>query len=284
MKLLFGTIILTVTASAFAQDAPVAASKARVELRAAMGGDVIMAGARKNAPFTAEERGETVKVLADGNRIVDGWTGTIARNSEGRIRREITSGRPGAAPRPFILGGHMDHPTVVALGTPDHEKHVFIRKAAGEAGYTVAAPAAAGGEGVSVITTTENTDEAKRVIVRKMNGKPLPEGVRVAGSGEAFRVELPKHPGNDKIQSRKEDLGTRDFGGVEAKGVRLVTTFAPGAVGNEREIEVVSETWFSQELGVLVYSKRTDPRVGETTYQMTNINRAEPDASLFTNK
>jgi hypothetical protein len=30
-----------------------------------------------------------------------------------------------------------------------------------------------------------------------------------------------------------------------------------------------------------VYSKRTDPRVGTTIYQLTNITRQEPNESLF---
>jgi hypothetical protein len=30
-----------------------------------------------------------------------------------------------------------------------------------------------------------------------------------------------------------------------------------------------------------VYSRRTDPRFGETIYRLTNITRAEPDAALF---
>jgi hypothetical protein len=31
-----------------------------------------------------------------------------------------------------------------------------------------------------------------------------------------------------------------------------------------------------------VYSKRSDPRMGEQTFKLTNVVRAEPDASLFT--
>jgi hypothetical protein len=32
---------------------------------------------------------------------------------------------------------------------------------------------------------------------------------------------------------------------------------------------------------VLVLSKRSDPRVGETVYRLTNVKRSEPDAALF---
>ena len=32
---------------------------------------------------------------------------------------------------------------------------------------------------------------------------------------------------------------------------------------------------------MVVYSKQSDPRTGEQTYRLTNINRSEPDPSLF---
>ncbi len=40
--------------------------------------------------------------------------------------------------------------------------------------------------------------------------------------------------------------------------------------------------WTSPDLKTMVYSKRSDPRMGEQTFKLTNIVRAEPDASLFT--
>lgn len=44
----------------------------------------------KNAPFTAQVTHESVQVLADGNRIDRKDTGTIARDSVGRTRREMS--------------------------------------------------------------------------------------------------------------------------------------------------------------------------------------------------
>ena len=60
------------------------------------------------------------------------------------------------------------------------------------------------------------------------------------------------------------------------------TTIPAGEIGNAQEIKVVSEQWFSDELQVLVMTKHSDPRSGETIYRLTNILRAEPDPSLFT--
>lgn len=43
----------------------------------------------------------------------------------------------------------------------------------------------------------------------------------------------------------------------------------------------MSERWTSPELKVLVMSRQSDPRFGETTDRLTNISRAEPAAELF---
>lgn len=80
---------------------------------------------------------------------------------------------------------------------------------------------------------------------------------------------------------QKEDLGTQTISGVSAQGTRYTRTIPAGQIGNEKAITIVSETWYSPDLQMLVMSKRSDPRFGDTTYQLTNIQRAEPDAALF---
>jgi TonB family protein len=84
-----------------------------------------------------------------------------------------------------------------------------------------------------------------------------------------------------KYNTNTEQLPKQMVEGVECEGTRAVTTMPAGAIGNERPIETVNETWFSQELKIMIMSKRSDPRFGETTYRVTNISRSEPDASLF---
>jgi TonB family protein len=84
-----------------------------------------------------------------------------------------------------------------------------------------------------------------------------------------------------KFNTNQEELGKLPIEGVECEGTRSITTIPAGAVGNERPIEVVNETWYSPELKLTILSKRNDPRFGESTYRVTNISRAEPEASLF---
>ena len=80
---------------------------------------------------------------------------------------------------------------------------------------------------------------------------------------------------------RVQTLPERTIEGVRAQGVRRTTTIAAGAIGNELPIEIVSEEWTSPDLKVLVLTEHRDPRMGTSTYRVTNINRAEPDAYLF---
>src|SRR6185436_13103454 len=78
-----------------------------------------------------------------------------------------------------------------------------------------------------------------------------------------------------------ESLGRQVIEGVEAEGTRSTVTIPAGQIGNELPLNMVSERWFSPELRVLVLSRQSDPRFGETTYRLTNIVRQEPAADLF---
>ena len=84
-----------------------------------------------------------------------------------------------------------------------------------------------------------------------------------------------------KSTANTEQLGKQLVEGVECQGERAVTTMPAGTIGNDRPIETVNETWYSAELKIMIQSKRSDPRFGESTYSVTNITRSEPYAELF---
>ena len=71
-----------------------------------------------------------------------------------------------------------------------------------------------------------------------------------------------------------ETLGTQFMEGVAVEGTRTTMTIPAGQIGNELPINVISERWFSPDLKVLVMSRQSDPRFGETTYRLTNLTRA----------
>jgi len=80
---------------------------------------------------------------------------------------------------------------------------------------------------------------------------------------------------------KKEDLGVQTINGISTQGTRYTRTIPAGQIGNANTISIVSEQWYSPDLQVVVKSTRTDPRFGQTTYTLTNIQRSEPAASLF---
>ncbi|HEV3277010.1 MAG TPA: hypothetical protein VG860_09345 [Terriglobia bacterium] len=106
---------------------------------------------------------------------------------------------------------------------------------------------------------------------------PLHQGKHGMPAG----VPRQKTDGNSTIQRATESLGTQVMAGVNAEGTRTTETIPAGTMGNQNPIVIVSERWYSPDLQETVYSKRTDPRVGTTIYQLTNITRQEPNESLF---
>jgi TonB family protein len=84
-----------------------------------------------------------------------------------------------------------------------------------------------------------------------------------------------------KVPTNTERLAKQMIEGIECEGTRTVATMPAGAIGNERPIETVNETWYSPELQMMILSKRSDPRFGESTYRVTNIVRTVPESALF---
>jgi hypothetical protein len=77
------------------------------------------------------------------------------------------------------------------------------------------------------------------------------------------------------------DLGTQVINGVSAKGTQLTETIPAGAIGNSQPIQVVRINWVSTELKVPVQIRTSDPRIGSSDMELTNIAQTEPSASLF---
>jgi hypothetical protein len=92
---------------------------------------------------------------------------------------------------------------------------------------------------------------------------------------ESLQMAKTSSPGTE------EKLGLQSVNGVTAEGTRKTINIDAGQIGNDRPIRVVSERWFSNDLQVLVKSGNSDPRFGETTYQLTNISQAAPSPALF---
>jgi len=193
-------------------------------------------------PFSAVAVQETNQTLADGNHISRKSQVNIFRDSQGRFRKEVT---------------------ISGLG-----------------------PLAASGQPKSFVVINDPVANANFVLhpetkVAETMGHPF-RGMKGPMNG-AFEGKLQAHQQQEIASGnlKKEDLGTQTIAGVSVQGTRLTRTIPAGQIGNEKSILIVHETWFSNDLQMVVMSKRTNPWSGETTYTLTNIQRQEPPASLF---
>ena len=222
------------------------------------------------APYTATAVTETTQVLADGNRIVNKTESQLARDSLGRTRRQETMNNLGPlatnAPNMAFINDPVDKVSYV-LDLNDKTARVIKIPAPGQEG---------GGP----------TPMALAPVVKDGAGAPgqaaVQKRVLIAGGGAGVGVEQRVWVSSaEDGQVKTESLGKQTIEGVTATGTRTTRTIPAGEIGNERPLEITSEVWTSPDLQILVLSKRTDPRIGETVYRLTNIQRGDPDPSLF---
>lgn len=204
------------------------------------------------APVTLTMSTTHDQTLSDGNTIHTENQSTIYRDSQGRTRREVE----------FELNtpatGSAKH-TMVIISDPVAGKRYMLnpqRKVAHEMPQHGPRAMAFGTAGP---------------------GAPGPEmGVSVGG---------PEGPGpmwkGDSKNVTTEQLGTKAIMGLQAQGTRVTRTIPAGEIGNAKPINVVTEHWYSTELQLPLAMTHTDPMMGTMSRTVTNVNRGEPDASLF---
>jgi hypothetical protein len=215
------------------------------------------------APYSAQATTERVQMLADGNRIVQNTSGSVARDSQGRVRRDESL--PGLK----LAGGEAPH--IVMIDDPVAQVHWTLDAESKKAMKMALPNIKSGAFGVvagSGIGPTKNFFFASPGAA--VGGPILSPGPVLKNGAVASDSTV-----------TKTDLGTQTIEGVPAQGTRVTRTIPAGQFGNEQPMVITTETWYSPDLKVLVMSKSSDPRMGDTTYTLTNIQRSEPAASLF---
>jgi hypothetical protein len=193
--------------------------------------DKVVAG----APFSATVTTESKQTLADGNVIQRSSTGSLARDAQGRTRRDMTLPAFG----PWSESG-KPAPHIVSVNDP-----------------------VAGSRSMLDV-------DAKTARVMQAPSHRNGQGKEREQAREAAQ--------NDVVTT---SLGSQTIGGVSAEGTRYTRTIPAGQIGNSKPIVIVTERWYSPDLQMVVMTKHTDPRMGETTFTMSSIQRQEPAASLF---
>lgn len=205
---------------------------------AGMRGGKIVTG----APFSATAVSETTQTLADGNHISRKTQSNLFRDSQGRVRKEVT------------LAGFGP---LAAAGQP--KSFVLINDPVGGSNFIL----------------HSDTKTAEK-LVKPFAGK---WGAMKEARKDKMMSRRQQKIADGNL--KEEDLGTQTISGVVAQGTRVTHTIPAGQIGNEKPITIVHESWYSNDLQMTVMTKHSDPWSGEHTYTLTNIQRSEPPASLF---
>lgn len=195
----------------------------------------------KGKPFSADTTTDVVQTLSDGNHIRRHTISKFYRDSSGRTRREQTFGN-------------------IDPSNPEpHGVKVFVDDPVANAAY--------------IFERSENKESARKITRSykftlegdKENNPPIRNLPALNEARDIFR----------------EDLGQKTIEGVVCTGTKQTITIPAGQIGNDQPIAIVTETWTAPSLGVMVQSSTNDPRYGETTYQLHNIQLTEQPLSLF---
>jgi hypothetical protein len=199
----------------------------------------------KGVPFSATGSSETIQLLHDGTKIDRTTSTALYRDSAGRLRREVTLSGFG----PLQTSGKPR--TMIMIGDPVAGVHYLL--------------------------------DPNQKVAHKMT---LHNGDKAGSNGNAgtFEQRMQQHIAKEEASGevKKESLGTQPINGVNAEGTRITRTIPVGQIGNDQPIQIVFERWYSPDLQMVVKSTRTDPRFGTTTYTLSNVQRTEPAAALFT--
>jgi len=196
----------------------------------------------KGKPFSASEERRFMQILGDGNRIETNQINKVFRDGQGRTRVEDMNG-------------------IATINDPVAGTRVELNPTAKTARITVPPPA------LAVLRTIEREMSINTAAGEKNATKTGGKGARGAAKGGTPEAT--------------ETLRPQLVNGVMAQGTRSTITIPRGQIGNDREIRVVTERWVSDSLQTLIKSTNSDPRFGDTTYQLTGIVEREPDAYLF---
>jgi hypothetical protein len=220
----------------------------------------------KNEPYQAQAVTEMKQTLADGSHIVQTTTATVARDSDGRtvrVQKLTTMG-------PWRTSGSSqgDSQTLTTIFDPVSKEHIDFTSDSKVAHVVTMPPlpppppgAPAGAEGAFSMAYA---------------GPVTGTGQPVTIQAHAIAPQM-----SNGAEPKTESLGTQTIEGIQATGTRTTTTIPSGTIGNDKDLIVTHETWYSPELKLVIQSTQNDPRFGQTTYTLKNIQQGQPDETLF---
>jgi hypothetical protein len=230
----------------------------------------------KNEPYQAQAVTEMKQTLADGSHIVQTTTATVARDIDGRTVRVQKLGAMG----PWKDSSPGNSQTLTTIFDPVAQEHIDYTSGSKVAHvFLMPSPppgAIVGAEGGFSVSVPSPLGVPEKGLIVSGSGP-------VGGALQGFAVQdRPFSPQLSKgVQPKTESLGTKTIESVQVTGTRSTSTIPAGTIGNDRDLNIIRETWYSPELKLVVQSTQSDPRFGETTYTLKSIQQGSPDVTLF---
>jgi hypothetical protein len=229
------------------------------------------------APYSATSTTTMTQTLANGTHIVQTQQSSLARDSAGRTRREeslqtIGPWSTSEAPKPIVF-------------INDPVAHVqYVLEPDGQTAMKVSTATSAGSEHAMKLNAEATAKDivvvaaGTRITSDNVQGAlpPTPPPPMVAGGTSILAYQID----SDK-DAKTETLPDQVIEGLTVHGKRTTSSIPAGTMGNDQPIVTSTETWYSPDLKLVVMTKRSDPRVGDTVTALTGISRAEPAATLF---
>jgi hypothetical protein len=236
----------------------------------------------KNEPYEAQAVTEMKQTLADGSHIVQTTTATVARDSDGRTVRVQKLGAMGPWKSAESSSGNSQ--TLTTIFDPVAKEHIDYTSDS-KIAHVFLMPALPALSRPGAVAGVESGFSVSAPVV----GGGVENGLAVTGSGpvgavvQGFAVQArPLSPQASKgMETKTESLGTKTIEGVQVTGTRSTQTIPTGTIGNDKDLNVTRETWYSPELQLVIQSTQSDPRFGQTTYTLKNIQQGSPDVTLF---
>jgi hypothetical protein len=231
----------------------------------------------KNQPYQAQAVTEVKQTLADGSHISQTNTATMARDSDGRtvrIQKLSTMGPWKSASD----SSQSNAPTLTTIFDPVAQTHTdYISDS--KVAHVLPIPKPPAG-------VTAGQVSGFAMMVGPSPGAAVMDGPGpgAAGGGSmAFAVQRHADSGKPGIgpEIKTEPLGNKTIEDIPVTGTRTANTIPAGTIGNDQDLVITRETWYSPDLKLVIQSIQTDPRFGQTAYTLTNIQRSEPDPTLF---
>jgi len=122
----------------------------------------------------------------------------------------------------------------------------------------------------------------KTAFTRKAHFPTEAQSASTSTTGRGQMMAAGRRNVQTDVNVKRETLAARSMNGILASGTRSTRVIPAGTIGNTQALETVHETWIADDLKVPLLSKTSDPRTGTQTLELTNINRSQPDPSLFT--